>query len=245
MANSYALLPPHKLQKIWELKRRLEFRLKIMPAVGTGSRKWILLSHPIEGWLTDGEANQLFALAKYHTPRQRPVVVELGSWKGKSSVMLAGGLTRKQNARLFCIDPFGCDEDPEYQAKYYDPLMKSGEMTNEMQFRQNMRVGGVERIATPLKGYSFQFAETWTEPIDFLFIDANHEYSAVLRDFSTWSGFVKEDGVVAFHDANGSWPGPTRVVEEMLKPPDYGPVGRADSLAWAIKTRAAAGNGHG
>ena len=42
----------------------------------------------------------------------------------------------------------------------------------------------------PIKGYSFE-CRNWTQPIDFLFIDANHEYRAVLRDFNNWVPFVK------------------------------------------------------
>jgi hypothetical protein len=72
--------------------------------------------------LTDGEANSLFEIARCRAPQQDPVVVELGSWQGKSSVLLAAGLLGKSNARLFCVDPFGPDENPEYEAKYYRPL---------------------------------------------------------------------------------------------------------------------------
>lgn len=57
----------------------------------------MLLSRQIQGWLTDGEADQLFKLARDFTPQTDPVVVELGSWKGKSSVLLAAGLLRKQS----------------------------------------------------------------------------------------------------------------------------------------------------
>lgn len=37
--------------------------------------------------------------------------------------------------------------------------------------------------------------------IDFLFIDGDHEYHAVKRDFLTWLPFVRKGGIIAFHDA--------------------------------------------
>lgn len=86
-----------------------------------------------------------------------------------------------------------------------------------------MKTCRVDSIAQQVKGYSFDIVRTWTRPID-LFIDANHEYPAVLRDFETWLEFLKQGGVIAFHDANGKWPGPTRVVQEKLQPPNFGPV---------------------
>ena len=41
----------------------------------------------------------------------------------------------------------------------------------------------------------------WTGPIDFLFIDGDHDYEAVRRDFEEWSPHVTSDGTLAFHDA--------------------------------------------
>jgi predicted O-methyltransferase YrrM len=41
----------------------------------------------------------------------------------------------------------------------------------------------------------------WTEPIDFLFIDGDHAYDAVRRDFEGWSPHVRDTGTIAFHDA--------------------------------------------
>lgn len=40
------------------------------------------------------------------------------------------------------------------------------------------------------------------EPIDFLFIDGDHSYEGVKRDFEIYSQFVKKGGYVAFHDVN-------------------------------------------
>jgi MMP 1-O-methyltransferase len=196
--------------------------------------KWVLQSRQIQGWLTDGEADQLFKLARDFTPHSHPVVVELGSWKGKSAVMLAAGLIEKENPELFCVDPFGCDENVEYQQKYYAALLEHDSHSTGETFRNNMRTCGVDSIARQVKGYSFDIVRTWTRPIDVLFIDASHEYPAVLRDFETWVEFLKQGGVIAFHDANGKWPGPTRVVQEKLQPPKFGPVNAVDTLAWAV-----------
>src|SRR5581483_8853697 len=176
--------------------------------------KWIVAARSIEGWLSDGEANELFRLARQFAPRQGAIIVELGSWKGKSSVMLAAGLLGKETPRLFCIDPFGRDENPEHQERYYADLLRRDPRDVKQVFRDNIAAFGLQDIVHPLKGYSFEFVTGWQERIDLLFIDANHEYEAVLRDFRQWSAFVKPGGVIVFHDANGRWPGPTRVVSE-------------------------------
>jgi hypothetical protein len=148
--------------------------------------------------------------------------------------MLAAGLIGKHNPRLFCVDPFGSDESAEHQQKYYAALLDEDGRSTEEAFRHNMKICRVDSIARPVKGYSFDVVRGWNKLIDMLFIDANHEYPAVLRDFETWSRFLKHSAVVAFHDANGKWPGPTRVVQEKLQPPDFGPVNAVGTLAWAV-----------
>lgn len=55
--------------------------------------------------------------------------------------------------------------------------------------------------------------------IDFLFIDGDHQYDGIRRDFDLWSPHVRSGGVVAFHD---TWPnrmraepGVARLVDEL------------------------------
>jgi len=60
--------------------------------------------------------------------------------------------------------------------------------------RQNSHsVECLERLDTILNGKN-------GKKIDFLFIDADHSYEGVKRDFKRYSKFVKKDGLIAFHD---------------------------------------------
>jgi len=38
------------------------------------------------------------------------------------------------------------------------------------------------------------------EPLDFLFIDGDHTYEGVKRDFEMYSPLVRNGGIIAFHD---------------------------------------------
>ena len=197
--------------------------------------RWISLSRHIPGWLTDGEANSLFEIARSRVNQPDPVIVELGSWQGKSSVLLAAGLCGALNARVFCVDPFESDENPRYQSDYYDPLVAKMRHSLKEGFDRNIRRCGVAGIVHTREGYSYEVAQGWKDPIDVLFIDANHEYACVHRDFMLWSPFVKSGGIIALHDVSPSWPGPSRVMAEELQPPEYGDLRQIDSLAWAVK----------
>ena len=60
---------------------------------------------------------------------------------------------------------------------------------------------------TFIKGYFDDVAKTWDKPIDILHIDGFHTYEAVKNDYDTWNKFVKEDGVILFHDTCVNNPG--------------------------------------
>ncbi len=47
---------------------------------------------------------------------------------------------------------------------------------------------------------SDDLAIKWKEPLDLLLIDGCHEYSQVLRDFTNYVSFVRENGFILFHD---------------------------------------------
>lgn len=53
-----------------------------------------------------------------------------------------------------------------------------------------------------IKGYFDEVAKKWShgKTIDILHVDGRHEYENVKKDYNDFAGFVKEDGVIIFHD---------------------------------------------
>jgi len=50
---------------------------------------------------------------------------------------------------------------------------------------------------------SQEFAKTWKDPIDLLFIDADHRFESVLKDFNAWSKFLTYGtGLCLLHDTH-------------------------------------------
>lgn len=81
-------------------------------------------------------------------------------------------------------------------------------------------------------------------PLDFLFIDGDHTYPAVLQDYNDWTPLLKTGGILAIHDARmsrpgGAWyhPGPSQVAKEQVfdRPDLWDIVGEAHSLVIARK----------
>lgn len=195
---------------------------------------WLYASEQIGGWLTRDESVALFRLARDRTPRENPVVVELGSFKGKSSIMLAGGLCGKRAPLLYCVDVFGPSNDPSYET-WLKPAAKDNPVPLHEQFRHNTNICGVSNFVTPVLGYSWDVAKTWTQPVHMLFIDANHDYEAVVRDIESWSPFLVPGGIICFHDVDDNWPGTKKAFEERIVAPHYGRSSKVDSLAWSVK----------
>lgn len=69
-----------------------------------------------------------------------------------------------------------------------------------------------------LKGDSVEMAQhVKDESLDFIFIDADHRYSAVMADLAAWIPKVKPGGIISGHDIHLS--GVFKAVSEVL--PDY------------------------
>jgi len=193
----------------------------------------------IPGWLSEDEAITLFEVARA-LPDTQPVAVEIGSWLGKSSLVLSKGLRTKTQPKLYCIDPFNGDADATDKAMY-GREMSTLSRTLEETFRENMRRHHVLDIVRPMVGYSFEFAADFKEQIDLLFIDGNHEYAAVLQDYEQWSPLLKTGGTIAFHDVvRESDPDPVGPItvarEHIFDNPHWANVRLVDSLLVAQKT---------
>jgi predicted O-methyltransferase YrrM len=147
----------------------------------------------VPGWLTDEEGEALYELAKRCTGRG--VIVEIGSWKGKSTICLGRGSRAGNGVRIYAVDP---------HADY-----RFGD------FRENIERAAIAELVTPVASLSQPAADDFHEPIELLFVDGSHEEALVREDFDKWVPKVIDGGWVAFHDT--TWTaGPRRVVGERI-----------------------------
>ena len=117
--------------------------------------------------------------------------VEVGSWKGKSSAYMAVEIANSgKEIDFYCVDIW--EESIDYKgmegvSRLYDI------------FLSNMKP--VESYYTSLKMKSLDAVSRFEDhSLDFVFIDASHEYEDVKSDIIAWLPKIKPGGILAGHD---------------------------------------------
>lgn len=137
-------------------------------------------------------------------------IVEIGSYKGKSTCYLAAGALAGNGAKVYAIDPWDLAGNPGGRFGF-DTRAVRADFHNQVQ-----RMGLTDRI-TAIQDFSWRAAKSWTHPIGFLYIDGSHTYKDVLADWNNWSTFLVPGAVVAFDDYDTPRnPGVKRVVDELM-----------------------------
>lgn len=141
----------------------------------------------IDGWLYEPEALFLHDLAQ---SVRNGCVVEIGSYRGRSTIMLAQG-ARKAGGVVYAIDP---------HLEAIDGIATYG-AADRAAFMDNILKAGLADIVRKLDMTSSRAAENWNAPIGMLWLDGAHDYESVQQDVKLWTPHVVNGGIVAFHDS--------------------------------------------
>jgi predicted O-methyltransferase YrrM len=176
------------------------------------------------GFLGESEARFLGLLAA--CVPARGAIVEIGSFKGKSTVMLASVAAHYGLGPVIAIDPHTAPA-------VTDAKIAPGSSTFE-EFMNALRSAHVEDGVEIRRAYSREAAKGWSRPIRLLWIDGDHTFAGTREDFELFSPYLSNGTVVAMHDALHAYEGPIRVfVEQILRSDNFGPAGFVQSVAWA------------
>lgn len=163
----------------------------------------------IEGWLLPSEVRFL-ALAAAH-PTAQGSLVELGSFHGKSTAVLARASERCATPGLVSVDPF-------------DPPERS----------QNLLREGVASLVDYRRVTSEAFWRSWDGPIRMLWHDGANERETVRNDVASALPHLSDGAVVAFHDVRN--PSGERLhifCDDVLSSPHFGASGVCGTIGWS------------
>jgi predicted O-methyltransferase YrrM len=148
--------------------------------------------------------------------------VEIGSWKGRSSVHMAVEIINSKKLIKFdCVDTWkGSIEHIN------DPFIIEDKLFEE--FKKNIEP--VKHIINPIRLTSIEASKLYSdESLNFIFIDASHEYEDVKQDIIHWLPKLENGGIIAGHDIAS--PGVKKAVSETI--PNANVIGMFD--IWYIE----------
>jgi predicted O-methyltransferase YrrM len=154
-------------------------------------------------------------------------IVEIGAFEGVSTRLIRDAMPR--DAHLYAIDPFVEN--------------RFGISVQRAIFRREVGRSANGRV-TLLRQFSHEAIASWREPIDLLFLDGDHSFEGVTRDFREWGRHVRLGGVILVHTSQLSPAkpvptscGPYRLVHEVVPHETGFPVARAvDSMTVVVRT---------
>lgn len=154
----------------------------------------------IQGWMSLTELKFLYEQAK-----KAKSILEIGSWKGRSTYALLSGC----KGMVTAVDTFRGTDGEEYahaEAKKEDDPVYKEFMKNVGQF-QNLRV---------IRATSKEAREVLKdEKFDMIFIDGDHSYQAVKDDIAMWKDKAKT--LLCGHDYCLPWPSVMKAVDESIE----------------------------
>lgn len=122
------------------------------------------------------------------------IFVEVGCWKGKSTVYLANKIKElRKDIIILAVDHF--KGSANHQVRPDVGLIWDI-------FNENIR--GLEDIIKPMRMDSLEAASKLSNgSVDFVYIDAEHTEDAVRNDINAWRPKLKPSGIIAGHDIFG------------------------------------------
>lgn len=139
-------------------------------------------------------AGLLYSLVRLYRPE---IAVEIGTYKGNAAIAIGQALKDNNSGNLYTIDPF-----------------------EQEIVRTAIRKANLQDIVVFKKGYSQEVLPSLKlSKVDFAFIDGDHSYESVSRDFGLVERLVPKGGIVIFHDVlvapEQGFDGPRKVISEI------------------------------
>ena len=133
---------------------------------------------------------ELGVLLKYS--RDCATIYEIGCYEGKTSVAFA----INTRGAVYTVDPFFAGRAGICYGRWIARVHAWRHHAGNLRF---------------LKAYSVDAAAKVSEPVDLVFIDADHRFEAVRQDVQAWLPKLRDGGILALHDCKVTAASPARL----------------------------------
>lgn len=186
----------------------------------------VALSEKLDGHLTPKEVRFLSCLPFLKRPG---AIVEIGSFKGKSTIILAKVSKEIKKEKIVACDPLLLnsptdpkDGDPQTLPQIFRHNLEKNDVTDYVEFHQKK---------------SAELAQEWERAIKVLWIDGDHTYSGASLDIDLFYNHLNDGALVCLHDVLHEQEGPIRVfIEKMVLSEEFPLCGCCGSIGWGVYT---------
>lgn len=164
----------------------------------------------VEGYFS---YTNLYDLALKHCP-DNSTFVEVGSWMGRSTCYIGEQIKKSsKNIKFYAVDTWEGSEEPQHKETIQK--LQNENLTLLDVFKDNIKSCGVDDYVIPLQTTSLEAASQFEDnSLDFVHIDASHDYKNVLADIRAWYPKVKPGGFITGDDYVYCWGGVIQAVKE-------------------------------
>jgi hypothetical protein len=171
----------------------------------------------IKGWLSRDAALLLHDLA---AGVSEGCIVEVGSFRGRSTLALARGSEHGHGVPVYAVEPHdrfvgprGGEFGPEDRAAFFRNMARTGA------YRHVRLLSTRSEVVTP----------GWREPVALLWLDGDHSVEGVRRDFESWAPHLLPGCHLVLDDTDDPTLGPHHLLSELVAG-EWQEVGRVDRV---------------
>lgn len=145
----------------------------------------------IEGWFDPSD--KIIYDRAVSTFNDYDIFVEVGSFKGRSSIAMAENIRSSgKKIKFYCVDTWEGSEEHVTDRDVVNNKLYDVFIHNTKEYKD---------IINPIRKMSTDAAKDFKDnEISFIFIDASHDYENVTKDLNAWYPKIKEHGIFSGHD---------------------------------------------
>ncbi|WP_405359652.1 class I SAM-dependent methyltransferase [Kitasatospora sp. NBC_00085] len=154
------------------------------------------------GFMPVDEGLALYAAAVTAARRTGLPVLEIGTYCGRSAILLAAA-AREAGTVALTVDHHRGSEEQQPGWEYHDPTLvdpEVGRMDTLPRFRRTLHAAGLEEHVVALVGRSPQIAALWGGRLGLVFIDGGHTDEHATGDYEGWVPHLAPEGLLVVHD---------------------------------------------
>jgi predicted O-methyltransferase YrrM len=193
--NDFAGSPLHYIRSRSLLARHLVFSLPRLRRMNRSNASWDDLFRAINGFheeflRTLQVPSEIIAAMEIFEREKPQRILEIGTARGGNLFLLSRAAV--ENALLISLDlPAGRYGGgyPRWKTLVYRRFLRPSQRARFVRGNSHDQAC-LKSVESLLQG----------QPIDLLFIDGDHAYEGVKRDYEMYSGLVRAGGLIAFHD---------------------------------------------